>query len=127
MLLLHGNKIVHEFPIALGFTPLGHKQQEGDGRTPEGRYHIDFRKENSDYYRAIRISYPDAADLKRAQKLGVNPGGAIMIHGQPNGWGWTGALLQQRDWTYGCIALGNDHMSIVWDSVAVGTPIKILP
>lgn len=127
LLLLHGRKIVHEFPIALGFNPTGHKQQEGDGRTPEGHYRIDYRKQNSSYYRALRISYPSAADVADARKRGVAPGGAIMIHGQPNGWGWTGALLQKRDWTYGCIALGNDEMGIVWESVAIGTPIEILP
>jgi murein L,D-transpeptidase YafK len=74
-----------EYRVALGFSPVGPKQHEGDGRTPEGKYKIDFRKSDSAFHRALHISYPDAADSARAAEAGVAPGGDIMIHGLPNG------------------------------------------
>ncbi|MGH8447399.1 MAG: L,D-transpeptidase family protein [Solimonas sp.] len=125
--LLSAGTVVASFDIALGGQPLGHKQQEGDGRTPEGRYVLDYKKADSGYYRAIHISYPDAADVARAQALGVPPGGAVMIHGQKNGFGWASRLTQRFDWTNGCVALRDEDMEIVWTRVAAGTPIELLP
>lgn len=125
--LLSAGAIVREFPVALGSKPLGHKQQEGDGRTPEGRYVLDYRKADSGYYRAIRISYPNPADRKRASRLGVSPGGNVMIHGQKNGYGRWSFLTQRFDWTLGCIALADADMQQVWELVAIGTPIEIRP
>lgn len=125
--LINAGKVVREFKVALGGNPTGHKQQEGDQRTPEGRYLLDFKKVDSGYYRAIHISYPNAADSERARKRGVNPGGAIMIHGQMNGFGWLGSLTQRHNWTDGCIALSNDDMEQVWKLVDIGTPIEIVP
>ena len=123
--LLKKNKIIAEYHIALGSEPVGKKSREGDRRTPEGNYTLDFRKKNSDFYRAIHISYPNRADRLRAKKEGVKPGGAIMIHGQPNGWGWLSVILQRFDWTAGCIALSNGDMDEIWQRVKNKTPIEI--
>ncbi|MBM95870.1 MAG: hypothetical protein CMI09_08490 [Oceanospirillaceae bacterium] len=123
--LMHNDQVLHEFHIALGGNPRGHKQQEGDHRTPEGRYILDYKKEDSSFYRAIHISYPNAQDTEAARAAGVSPGGLIMIHGQPNRFGFLAPILQWFDWTEGCIALTNREMDIVMDVVQVGTPIEI--
>ncbi|MDF3032057.1 MAG: hypothetical protein K0R03_2615 [Moraxellaceae bacterium] len=115
------------FPVAFGANPRGHKQQEGDERTPEGRYVLDYRKADSAYYKSIHISYPAARDIAAAKKRGVPPGGFVMIHGQRNGFGWAAFLTQRFDWTNGCIALRNADMEVVWQSVQAGTPIEIRP
>jgi murein L,D-transpeptidase YafK len=120
-------KIIKEFHVAFGANPKGHKQQEGDERTPEGKYTLDYKKENSSFYKAIHISYPNESDKKRAKESGVNPGGLIMIHGQRNGLGWLSWITQIFDWTDGCIAVSNSAMDQIWDAVAVGTPIEIKP
>lgn len=125
--LWRGERQLAAFHVVFGFNPQGHKQQEGDGRTPEGRYVLDYKKANSEYYKAIRISYPNARDRPRARRLGVPPGGAIMIHGQPNGYGWAQELTQRRNWTLGCIALRNEDMDELWQRVAAGTAIEIRP
>lgn len=123
--LMHHEQVLYAFPIALGGNPEGHKQQEGDNRTPEGRYVLDYKKEDSSFYRAFHVSYPNLQDKAVARELGVSPGGLIMIHGQPNGLGALSPLLQQFDWTEGCIALTNRQMDIVMTRVPVGTPIDI--
>ena len=125
--LIRNGKTIATFSIALGGNPIGHKQQEGDVRTPEGRYVLDFKKADSAYFRAIHVSYPNEADRLRAKVAGVSPGGAIMIHGQRNGFGWLSAITQRLDWTDGCIALSNEDMQRVWDLVQVPTPIEIAP
>ncbi len=122
-----GPQLLHEFPVALGSSPLGHKQQEGDGKTPEGRYVLDYRKADSAFYKALHVSYPNAQDLAAARARGVNPGGLIMIHGQKNGLGWLAFLSQRFDWTQGCIALRNEHMDILWRLTPLGTPVDIRP
>lgn len=88
---------------------------------------LDFKKQDSAFFRAIHISYPNQADIQRAQVAGVNPGGAIMIHGQKNGFGWLSAVSQRFDWTDGCIALSNKDMQKVWNLVQVPTVIEIAP
>ena len=125
--LMSQGTVVATFPIVLGGNPIGHKQQEGDQRTPEGRYVLDFKKQDSAFFRAIHISYPNQTDIQRAQAAGVNPGGAIMIHGQKNGLGWLSAVSQRFDWTDGCIALSNKDMQRVWSLVRVPTVIEIAP
>ena len=115
------------YRISLGGNPIGHTQEEGDGRTPEGRSRLDFRMEDSVAHRAIHISYPDAGDRARAREAGRKPGGAIMIHGQWNGFGGLGWLMQNFDWTNGCIGLANEDMDELWDLLAWNTPIEILP
>lgn len=125
--LISEGKITREFHVALGGKPEGHKQQEGDGRTPEGIYTLDYKKSDSAFYRAIHISYPNNSDIAAAKSRGVNPGGAIMIHGQKNGLGWMSFISQGFDWTNGCIALTNSDMDIVWTEVREGTQIEIKP
>lgn len=125
MLYLKSNgEVLRQYPVALGPVPRGHKQQEGDERTPEGRYILDYKNSESRFYKSIRVSYPNQRDRLRALELGVNPGGNIMIHGQPEG-AEEGAQL--FNWTDGCIAVSNEHMDEIWQMITVGTPIEILP
>ena len=121
-------KILKKYDIALGSNPIGHKQVQGDKKTPEGYYKLDYLKENSSFYKALRISYPNRKDYRNARKMGKSPGGAIMIHGQPNNKKLSKSFLQKRkDWTAGCIALDNNEMDEVLRLVSVGTPIRIKP
>jgi murein L,D-transpeptidase YafK len=119
--------VLKSYTIALGGDPLGHKQREGDGRTPEGRYTIDRRNPQSAYHLSLHISYPDQDDTRRANERGEDPGGMIMIHGMRNGLGWLGFLHQYVDWTDGCIAVTNAEMDEIWRLVPNGTPIEIRP
>ena len=125
--LISEGKVLREFSVVLGSDPAGHKQREGDGRTPEGRYVLDYKKADSAFHRAIHISYPNANDAESAKARGVPPGGQVMIHGQKNGLGWLAFISQHFDWTNGCIALSNGDMDVVWDSVKAGTPVEIRP
>jgi len=121
MLLLRGQSILRSYRVALGRDPVGHKQREGDGRTPEGDYTIDRRNPRSNYHLSLHISYPNTADRARAAGIGVDPGGDIMIHGLKNG------EPREHDWTQGCIAVTNSEMDEIWSLVADGTPIRINP
>ena len=123
--LLKDGSVIAEYSVAFGANPVGHKQQEGDERTPEGRYLLDYKKADSSFYKAIRISYPNEADKKAAAARGVDPGGLIMIHGQRNWLGWLSFITQRFNWTDGCIAVTNSEMDEIWNSVAVNTPIEI--
>jgi len=119
MLLLRGESVLRTYRIALGRDPVGHKQQEGDGRTPEGRYLIDRRNPKSAYHLSLHISYPNAEDRARAEARGVAPGGDIMIHGQKPGADGEG------DWTQGCIAVADAEVDEIWGLVPDGTPVHI--
>ena len=125
--LMAGEQVVRQFPAYLGGNPVGHKQHEGDRRTPEGRYLLHERKRNSRFYRALRISYPNEADRAAAKAAGKSPGGDIMIHGMPSLKKRSLLMFDGRNWTDGCIAVSNPHMREVWDLVELGTPIEILP
>lgn len=125
--LLKDNKIFRTFDIALGIAPLGDKQREGDFRTPEGIYVLDRRNPNSEFFLSIRISYPDHNDIREARERGEDPGGAIMIHGQPNEPTRSEVYYRTRDWTNGCIALSNSDMIDIWLMTGDGTPIEIRP
>ena len=125
--LYSGDEEIAHYSVSLGASPIGHKAREGDERTPEGQYVLDWRNDRSRYYRSIHVSYPDATDRALAEAAGVSPGGAIMIHGLPNGLGWLGSLLARWDWTDGCIAVSNTQMEEVWRAVPNGTPIEIRP
>jgi murein L,D-transpeptidase YafK len=115
------------FRASFGSQPKGHKQQEGDERTPEGRYVLDSKNVKSAFYRSIHISYPNDRDAAAANASGVKPGGQIMIHGQKNGLGWLSSATQWFNWTDGCVGLSNEDMDAVWSAVDVGTPIHIYP
>lgn len=125
MQLLRDGAVLREYRISLGGNPRGHKQQEGDKRTPEGRYLIDWRNENSAYHLSLHISYPNTDDLQRASDAQVPPGGNVMIHGLPNGWGFLGDLHRRWNWTNGCIAVTDEEMREIWSLVPNGTPIDI--
>jgi len=125
--LIREGKIFGSFHVAFGANPKGHKQQKGDERTPEGLYRLDYKKADSSFYKAIHISYPNAKDRQNARKLGVDPGGDIMIHGQKNKYNFFSAIVQRFNWTDGCIALSNRDMDLVWKAVKPGTPIEIRP
>ena len=127
LLLLHRGNEIARFRVSLGGQPVGHKQQEGDRRTPEGRYLLDYKKSDSAYYKAIHISYPNAEDIADARRRGVDPGGLIMVHGQKNGTEPHADGLPLTDWTAGCIAVLNAEMDRIWEAVDVGTPIQINP
>jgi murein L,D-transpeptidase YafK len=109
--------------IQLGDEPVGPKRFQGDERTPEGRYTIDFGNPQSAYHLSLHISYPSAADRAFALRLGRSPGGDIFIHGQPNG--MSGRV--PGDWTDGCIAVSNDEIEELWALVGDGTLIEIVP
>ena len=125
MQLLSDDKVIRSYHIALGDNPKGHKQFEGDERTPEGIYTLDYKNENSIAYRSIHISYPNEQDIAHAKALGKPPGGAIMIHGQMNGFEALTDYYQQHDWTDGCIAVTNEEMDEIMAAVKIGTPIEI--
>ena len=113
--------------IQLGDAPEGPKRFEGDERTPEGRFTIDYGNPNSAYHLSLHIDYPHARDIAFARSQGRSPGGAIFIHGQPNDWvgGGVGARVP-GDWTDGCIALSDEQIEALWEAVPDGTPIEIV-
>lgn len=125
MTLMQGGKPVRSWPIALGFSPAGDKDREGDGRTPEGTFRIDRRNDQSSYHLSLGLDYPHPDDIARARAGGYSPGGDIMIHGQPNS--LPEALVMKGDWTAGCIALTNAQMREIWDHAPIGTAVEIRP
>ena len=127
--VIAGNKVIASFKAGFGVYPVGPKQRQGDRKTPEGKYVLDYKNPNSAYYRSIHISYPNAADRARARRDGVPTGGDIMIHGQPNDPRVAMAikLWPSPDWTDGCISLDNADMKKLWEMVQVPTPIEIVP
>jgi murein L,D-transpeptidase YafK len=125
--LLRNGDVFRSFPVALGGNPEGHKQKEGDQRTPEGTYRLDLRNANSAFFLAMRVSYPNAEDVRQARQRGVHPGNNIMIHGLPNVPRYPLDHYLYADWTDGCIAVSNSAMIDIWLSVPDDTPITILP
>jgi murein L,D-transpeptidase YafK len=126
--LVSAGKVVRSYEISLGDNPIGHKVRQGDERTPEGDYVLDWRNPDSRFYKSIRISYPNEDDVARAEKGQYDPGGDIFIHGLPNRFSAQPAAYRGMNWTDGCIAVNNNaHMDEIWRLVRVGTPIRILP
>lgn len=123
MFFVHHGKVLKKSKIELGFAPVGHKQFEGDGKTPEGTYIIDRRNPNSSFHLSLGISYPNAQDRAEAAALGKEPGGDIFIHGQKNPF----VPSTGEDWTWGCISVTNDEMEEIYAMVKNGTPIAINP
>ena len=123
MYLLHHTKVIKSYQVGLGFSPYGHKQFEGDGRTPEGLYFIDRRNPDSKFHLSIGISYPNEQDRALAEALGKSPGGDIFIHGGPPP--DAKHLNPRSDWTWGCIAITDREMEDVYAMVRDGTPILI--
>lgn len=122
--LRRGDVVLRTYKIGLGGNPIGPKRQQGDQRTPEGEYKIDFRNSKSAYHRSLHINYPNATDRAASAKLGVPTGGDIFIHGLPNNY-----PLEQApkiDWTLGCIAVNKDEIEEIWRLVPDGTPVTIV-
>jgi murein L,D-transpeptidase YafK len=125
--LLSQGKVIKAYKIALGGDPVGPKTRQGDHKTPEGLYVLDARNAHSQFYRSIHISYPSERDRAGAKKSAVAPGGAVFVHGLPNGYGWIGAGHRAKDWTDGCIAVTDEEIDEIWLAVGNGTPIEIRP
>lgn len=126
-LLNDEQQAVRSYRVSLGDEPVGHKLSEGDERTPEGNYVLDWRLPDSDFYKSIHISYPNVRDRELAEAWGLEPGGSIMIHGLPNNAGDLAFAYARLDWTDGCIAVSNEAMDEIWSLVDNGTPIRIEP
>jgi murein L,D-transpeptidase YafK len=125
--IYQGETRLKSYGISLGRHPTGPKQQQGDGRTPERQYRLDYRNANSSFYRALHISYPGPANVAAARTRGVGAGGLVMLHGMKNGLGWLGRLHLAIDWTDGCVALTDSDMDEIWRAVPDGTKIVIKP
>jgi murein L,D-transpeptidase YafK len=125
--LLSDGQILKQYRISLGRNPVGTKVRDGDNRTPEGIYHIDYRIQDSDYHMALHISYPSEADRRRARQMGYSPGGSIMVHGLKNDDDEIAYYHGYFDWTKGCIAVTNAEIEEIWQLVPNGTTIEIRP
>jgi len=125
--LLKDGEVLRDFDVALGLMPDGAKQREGDFRTPEGRYFLETKNPNSDYFLSVKISYPNADDRARARVQGVDPGGQIMIHGLPNEPKYNESRYLSTDWTDGCVAVSNSDMVDIWLMTKEGMAIEIRP
>ncbi|MGL4236546.1 L,D-transpeptidase family protein [Tabrizicola sp.] len=125
MQLFQDGKPVRTYEIALGFTPEGDKERQGDGKTPEGEFTIDRRNGGSAYHLSLGLDYPKPEDRTRAAAGGYDPGGDIFIHGQPNA--LPDGLKLQGDWTAGCIAVTNAEMREIWAVTPIGTKVEIRP
>ncbi|HXQ31522.1 MAG TPA: L,D-transpeptidase family protein [Steroidobacteraceae bacterium] len=125
--LLRGGQPFKSYRVALGLNPAGHKEREGDFRTPEGKYLLDGRNASSDFFLSIHLSYPSEDDMRQARRNRWRPGGSIMIHGSPNVPRKSAEYYRTADWTDGCIALTNDDMLEVWLLTRDNTPIEIRP
>lgn len=127
MYLLHGEDVLREYKVGLGFAPLGHKQIEGDGKTPEGTYVINRRNPNSQYHLSVGISYPNPSDRQAAREMGKSPGGDIFIHGEPNSKRERKRASRVQDWTAGCISVSNEEIEEIFAMVRDGTVIALRP
>jgi murein L,D-transpeptidase YafK len=125
MYLMEQGIMIKEYRIALGKSPEGHKRQEGDQRTPEGRYILDGINPDSKFYKSMHINYPNPQDLSQADENGVSAGGDISIHGIKLTFEDEPAYIQSFDWTNGCIAITNQEMDEFLSLVESGTPIEI--
>ena len=125
MTAFRDGQVLKTYPIALGFAPEGDKRQQGDGKTPEGRFTIDRVNPGSAYHLSLGLDYPRPQDRARAAALGVDPGGDIFIHGQPNTRP-DGETLP-GDWTAGCIAISDSDIRELFAAARIGTTVEILP
>jgi murein L,D-transpeptidase YafK len=125
-LVEHG-KVVKTYKVALGGDPVGPKARQGDHKTPEGVYILDFRNAHSQFYKSIHIPYPNERERAEARTKGLSPGGDVFVHGLPNGYRYVGAAHRLKDWTDGCVAVTDDEIDEIWRAVPDGTPIEIRP
>ena len=120
-------KLIKQYKIALGGSPVGAKTRQGDQKTPEGDYVIDSRNPQSAFYKSLHVSYPNGKDRAAAKAKGVSPGGDIFIHGLGKQYGWVGQAHSLKDWTLGCIAVTNEEIDEIWALVPDGIPVEIRP
>ena len=125
MTVYGGTVALRSYPIALGFSPTGDKLREGDGRTPEGLFRIDRKNPGSAFTLSLGLDYPQAKDRARAKAGGYDPGGDIMIHGQPNAMPDEAQI--KGDWTAGCIAVSNAAIREVFAATEIGTVVEVRP
>lgn len=125
--LYRAGRELKEYRISLGLNPTGHKEREGDFRTPEGRYLLTRRNARSEFFLALQVSYPNSQDISQARRQGWSPGGLIMIHGLPNIPKYSRERYLTSDWTDGCISVSNEDMLELWLLTQTDTPIEILP
>ena len=139
LFLLKGNKLLRRYAVAFGGVPKGHKQFQGDEKTPEGSYLISLKNPQSAFYLSLKVNYPNAADIAWAKAKGKSAGGDIFIHGFPKakvGTDWDARFFQARrkgiinvhpveDWTLGCIAVTDEEIYEIYQLVRVQTPIDI--
>jgi len=125
MVLVQDGQELRAYRIALGFSPLGDKERQGDGRTPEGLFRIDRRNDQSAYHLSLGLDYPQPEDRARAQAGGYDQGGDIMIHGQPNAVG--DDVVLKGDWTDGCIAVSNAERREIWAATDADTLVEVRP
>jgi len=127
LMLISQGEVLKSYKIALGGNPIGPKERQGDNKTPEGTYVIDGRNKDSRFHLSLHISYPNERDKNRAKKLGVSPGGDIMIHGIKNGFSWVGDAHKEVDWTKGCIAVTDEEIEEISKLAPNGTFVEIRP
>lgn len=120
-------QLVKTYKISLGKNPIGDKEFEGDKKTPEGVYFINAKNPNSGYYKNLGISYPNKQDIEASKKLGKPTGGDVKIHGLRNGIGFISKFQRWYDWTAGCIALTDEEVEELYNTVDIGTKIEIKP
>ena len=125
--LIAKDSIIKSYKVSLGRVPLGHKEFEGDKKTPEGKYFINDKNLNSGYHKNLGISYPNKQDIEHASSFNKSAGGQIKIHGLRNGFGWLGKAHLFFNWTLGCIAVTNDEIDELYENIKIGTPIEIKP
>ena len=128
LVLISKGVVFAAYRIALGKNPIGDKYEEGDSKTPEGLYFIDFKNSYSDYHLSLKINYPNTQDIEESRRLGISdPGGDIMIHGLPNNPIKRKLIRHPSDWTRGCMAVTNNEIEQIFQTVELGTPIEICP
>lgn len=122
-----GGRLLKEYHISLGLSPVGAKRFQGDMRTPEGLYYINGKNPKSMAHKNLGISYPNDRDRSLARRYGKPPGGDIKIHGMVNGWEAKENEYLNTDWTWGCIAISNKDIDELYEHVQTGIPICIVP
>jgi len=123
MHLLSGTRVLKSYDFGMGNAPVGHKQFEGDGKTPEGLYYIDRFNPRSRYHLSVGISYPNERDRAYAAQFGRSAGGDIMFHGRgPEG---NVVAPAKWDWTAGCIAMTDSEIEDVYAMLKIGVPVWI--
>jgi murein L,D-transpeptidase YafK len=127
LFLIKNDSIIKTYTVSLGKNPVGPKRRQGDHKTPEGKYWINHKLEKSQFFRSLKISYPNESDIETARLEGAKAGSDIAIHGLSPKWSWIGPLHRFIDWTDGCIAVTNKEISEIWEMVSTGTPVEIKP